>query len=85
MKTGNLKLVKDLLVHSDLKTTERYAHLTEDSYKQAVASLNGLTSQQREDTKSQNVANGVILMVDYLNLLRLALVDKSTESTDGFQ
>jgi integrase len=44
MKTGSLKLVKDLLGHSELSTTERYAHLTEKAYKDAVDALNGLTS-----------------------------------------
>jgi hypothetical protein len=61
MKTGNLKLVKDLLGHSDLKTTERYAHLTEAAYKDAVAALNGMTS--RPVSASHSVTNGVISMV----------------------
>lgn len=62
MRTGNLKLVKDLLGHSDLKTTERYAHLTESAYKDAVDALNGLTSQQPEDHSSQNGTTKVISM-----------------------
>jgi integrase len=48
-KTGNLKLVSRALNHTDVKTTARYAHVTESDLSEA---LQGLSLSRPSPTKS---------------------------------
>ena len=47
MRGRTIKEVQELLGHKDIKMTMRYAHLSEQHKKDAVNSLNGLTSRAR--------------------------------------
>jgi integrase len=48
MKGGTLKDVQELLGHSTMTMTLRYAHLTQEHKKKAVNLLNGLTASNKE-------------------------------------
>jgi integrase len=47
MKGGTLKDVQELLGHSTMTMTLRYAHLTQEHKKKAVNLLNGLTASNK--------------------------------------
>lgn len=51
MKSKDLYLVKELLHHKDLRSTQRYAHLTEDYKKQVLESLPnfGITTEEKKE------------------------------------
>ena len=49
MKGGTLKDVQELLGHSTMTKTLRYAHLTQEHKKKAVNLLNGLTASNKGD------------------------------------
>ena len=48
MKGGTLKDVQELLGHSTMTMTLRYAHLNQEHKKKAVNLLNGLTASKSE-------------------------------------
>jgi len=55
MSGVDLYTIKDLLGHSTLKMTERYAHLSKTHKENAIANLNGLTSlKERQYVPSDN-------------------------------
>ena len=51
IKSKDLYLVKELLHHKDLRSTQRYAHLTEDYKKQVLESLPnfGITAEEKKE------------------------------------
>ena len=51
MRGVSLKVVQELLGHSDIKLTMRYAHLAPGHLKEAVNSLNFLGGDQKDDGK----------------------------------
>jgi integrase len=44
MRGGSLKALQEMLGHSNIKTTMRYAHLSQEHKKEAVKLLDGLTT-----------------------------------------
>lgn len=62
MRGGDLKALQEILGHSDIKTTMRYAHLSKAHKAKAINLLCGLTSSKTADvknSKSQIVTNSV--------------------------
>ena len=54
-ETGNLKLVQRLLGHSDIGTTAKYAHVTDDDLAQAMAAVSRKKSR-RDETVAKSPA-----------------------------
>ena len=54
MRGGSLKALQEMLGHSNMKTTMRYAHLSQEHKKEAVKLLDGLTAP---NSMSQIVTN----------------------------
>ena len=52
MRGGDLKALQEILGHSDIKTTMRYAHLSKAHKAKAINLLCGLTSSKTVDVKS---------------------------------
>ena len=48
--TGNLKVVKELLGHADIATTDRYAHVTKDDVKRALEVTHNRNSPEAGET-----------------------------------
>ncbi|MBI5578783.1 MAG: site-specific integrase [Deltaproteobacteria bacterium] len=62
MRGGDLKALQEILGHSDIKTTMRYAHLSKAHKAKAINLLCGLTSSKPagiKSPKSENVTNSV--------------------------
>lgn len=59
MRGGDLKALQEILGHSDIKTTMRYAHLSKAHKAAAINLLNGLTTST-ESSQSQNVTKAVV-------------------------
>jgi integrase len=47
MRGGTMKELQEILGHTDMKTTMRYAHLSQDHKKKAINRLTGLIAPQR--------------------------------------
>jgi integrase len=54
MRGGSLKALQEMLGHADIKTTMRYAHLSQEHKREAINLLNGLTGKK---SMSRNVTN----------------------------
>ena len=57
MSGVDLYTIKDLLGHSTLKMTERYAHLSKTHKENAISNLNGLTSIEKSQHSSSHNDN----------------------------
>ena len=53
----SLKALREMLGHSSIKTTMRYAHLSQDPKKEAVKLLDGLTTQNSMSHFVTNLEN----------------------------
>ena len=58
MRGGSLKALKEILGHSDIKMTMRYAHLSKEFAKEEIQLINGLTSVKKSGNK-KNKTNTV--------------------------
>jgi len=56
MRGGDLKTLQEILGHSDIKTTMRYAHLSKAHKAKAINLVCGLTSWSKS-SMSENVRN----------------------------
>lgn len=56
MRGGSLNALKEILGHSDIKMTMRYAHLSKKYVKEEIQIINGLTSGQKERTAEESTA-----------------------------
>jgi len=45
MRGGSLKALQEILGHESIKTTMRYAHLSQEHKREAINLLNGLTGK----------------------------------------
>ena len=52
--TGNLRLVQDLLGHSDIHTTTRYAHVTKDDVRRALEDMESRNSPESQLAPNSN-------------------------------
>lgn len=58
-----LTAIRDLLGHSSITVTERYAHLEPSAVREVVAVLDGLQSQSGHTGRSDNVTDNVLTLV----------------------
>jgi integrase len=67
----SLREVKELLGHSDIQITMRYAHLAPDHLRAAVASLDGILSAGRPVQRRETLGHGARTAQELLRRSRL--------------